>query len=87
MESKHPIRQLPPGWEVKSDIFEAFIVSMKRNASGAYQGANYNPQFKGVEFAPLLAEAGNNSFTMSPSRWVEQAITQLPVAQLPVYHI
>ena len=46
-----------------------------------------NPQFKGVEFDPLLAEAGNNSFTMSPSRWVEQAITQLPVAQLPVYHI
>ena len=30
-----------------------------------------NPQFKGVEFDPLLAEAGNNSFTMSPSRWVE----------------
>lgn len=30
-----------------------------------------NPQFKGVEFDPLLAEAGSNSFTMSPSRWVE----------------
>ena len=27
--------------------------------------------FKGVEFDPLLAEAGSNSFTMSPTRWVE----------------
>lgn len=25
----------------------------------------YNPSFKGVEFDPLLAEAGSNSFTMS----------------------
>ena len=31
----------------------------------------YNPLFKGVEFDPLLAQAGSNSFTMSPSRWVE----------------
>ena len=31
----------------------------------------YNPSFKGVEFDPLLNEAGSNSFTMSPSRWVE----------------
>ena len=31
----------------------------------------HNPTFKGVEFDPLLAEAGSNSFTMSPSRWVE----------------
>lgn len=30
-----------------------------------------NPGFKGVEFDPLLAEAGSNAFTMSPSRWVE----------------
>lgn len=30
-----------------------------------------NPSFKGVEFDPLLAEAGSNSFTMSPTRWVE----------------
>lgn len=30
-----------------------------------------NPCFKGVEFDPLLAESGSNSFTMSPSRWVE----------------
>ena len=30
-----------------------------------------NLNFKGVEFAPLLNEAGNNAFTMSPSRWVE----------------
>ena len=31
----------------------------------------YNSNFKGVEFDPLLAEAGSNSFTMSPTRWVE----------------
>lgn len=30
-----------------------------------------NPSFKGVEFAPLLKDAGSNAFTMSPSRWVE----------------
>ena len=31
----------------------------------------HNPNFKGVEFDPLLAEAGENSFTMSPSRFIE----------------
>jgi len=31
-----------------------------------------NPVFKGVEFDPLLREAGSNAFTMSPSRWVAQ---------------
>lgn len=31
----------------------------------------YNPYFKGAEFGPLLSQAGSNSFTMSPSRWVE----------------
>lgn len=30
-----------------------------------------NPNFKGVEFDPLLKEAGSNSFTMSPTRWVD----------------
>jgi len=30
-----------------------------------------NPAFKGVDFDPLLREAGSNAFTMSPSRWVE----------------
>ncbi len=30
-----------------------------------------NPNFKGVEFDPLLREAGSNSFTMSPTRWIE----------------
>jgi len=30
-----------------------------------------NPVFKGVEFDPLLKQAGSNAFTMSPSRWVE----------------
>ena len=30
-----------------------------------------NPLFKGVEFDPLLKDAGSNAFTMSPSRWIE----------------
>jgi len=30
-----------------------------------------NPAFKGVEFDPLLRNAGSNAFTMSPTRWVE----------------
>jgi hypothetical protein len=30
-----------------------------------------NPSFKGVEIDPLLFEAGSNSFTMSPTKWVE----------------
>ncbi|MBR1774197.1 MAG: KilA-N domain-containing protein [Bacteroidales bacterium] len=30
-----------------------------------------NPKFKGVEFVPLLQEAGSNAFTMSPTRWIE----------------
>ena len=30
-----------------------------------------NPDFKGVEFDPLIKEAGSNAFTMSPSRWIE----------------
>jgi len=30
-----------------------------------------NPAFKGVEFDPLLKDAGSNAFTMSPSRWIE----------------
>ena len=30
-----------------------------------------NPDFKGVEFDPLLREAGSNAFTLSPSRWIE----------------
>jgi len=30
-----------------------------------------NPSFKGVEFDPLLFEAGSNSFTLSPSKWIE----------------
>lgn len=33
-----------------------------------------NLNFKGVEFDPLLNEAGNNAFTMSPSRWVKQRV-------------
>lgn len=30
-----------------------------------------NPGFKGVEIDPLLFEAGSNSFTLSPNRWIE----------------
>jgi len=30
-----------------------------------------NPAFKGVEFDPLLKDAGSNAFTMSPSLWAE----------------
>lgn len=29
-----------------------------------------NPDFKGVEFDPLLKEAGSNSFTLSPTKWI-----------------
>ncbi len=31
----------------------------------------YNPDFKGVEFDSFLYEAGSNSFTLSPSKWIE----------------
>ncbi len=37
---------------------------------GLWESLN-NPLFKGVEFDPLLSESGSNSFTMSPSRWIE----------------
>lgn len=37
---------------------------------GLWESLN-NPDFKGVEFDPILMEAGSNAFTMSPSRWVE----------------
>jgi len=30
-----------------------------------------NPNFKGVEFDPLLREAGSNSFTLSPTKWIK----------------
>lgn len=29
-----------------------------------------NPNFKGVEFDPLLRESGSNSFTLSPTKWI-----------------
>lgn len=34
-------------------------------------GKFYNPKFKGVEFDSFLYEAGINSFTLSPSKWIE----------------
>ena len=30
-----------------------------------------NPNFKGVEFDSFLFEAGSNSFTLSPSKWID----------------
>jgi hypothetical protein len=30
-----------------------------------------NSDFKGVEFDPLLFEAGSNAFTLSPTKWIE----------------
>lgn len=29
-----------------------------------------NPNFKGIEFDPLLRESGSNAFTLSPNRWI-----------------
>ena len=34
-------------------------------------GKLHNPDFQGGDFAPLLAQTGENAFTMSPTRWVE----------------
>lgn len=31
-----------------------------------------NDKFRGIEFDPLLYESGKNSFTMSPTRWVNE---------------
>jgi hypothetical protein len=30
-----------------------------------------NPEFRGVDFEPLLSETGKNAFTMSPTKWIE----------------
>ncbi len=32
----------------------------------------YNPSFKGVEFDSFKARSGSNSFTLSPSQWIER---------------
>lgn len=37
---------------------------------GLWESLN-NPDFKGIEFDPIMREAGSNSFTMSPNRWIE----------------
>jgi len=31
-----------------------------------------NPDFKGVEFDPLLKQAGSNTFVLSPQKWIEK---------------
>jgi len=36
---------------------------------GLWEGIN-NPNFRGVEFDPLLKEAGSNTFVLSPSKWI-----------------
>ena len=38
---------------------------------GLWESIN-NSNFKGVEFDPLLKESGKNSFTMSPTRWINE---------------
>jgi len=38
---------------------------------GLWEGLN-NPDFKGVEFDHFKNEAGYNSFTLSPQRWIEK---------------
>lgn len=38
---------------------------------GLWESLN-NPYFNRVEFDPLLSESGKNSFTMSPTRWVNE---------------
>ena len=30
-----------------------------------------NPEFKGVEFDSFIYEAGSNSFTLTPQKWIE----------------
>lgn len=38
---------------------------------GLWENMN-NPEFRGVDFEPLLSETGKNSFTMSPTRWINE---------------
>ena len=38
---------------------------------GMWESLN-NPSFNRVEFDPLLGESGKNSFTMSPTRWINE---------------
>lgn len=38
---------------------------------GMWENLN-NPSFNRVEFDPLLVESGKNSFTMSPTRWINE---------------
>jgi len=38
---------------------------------GLWENIN-NPNFKGVEFDPLLRESGSNSFTLSPTKWISK---------------
>ena len=38
---------------------------------GLWENMN-NPEFRGVDFEPLLSESGKNSFTMSPTRWINE---------------
>ncbi|MFI3331838.1 MAG: KilA-N domain-containing protein [Rikenellaceae bacterium] len=56
--------------EPKDVVKNWFRVKNTLEYLGMWEKLN-NPSFKGVEFDPLLLEAGSNAFTMSPSRWIE----------------
>ena len=60
---KNPIepKDVVKNWMRTKSTIEFLILWEKLN----------NDNIKGVDFDPLLKEAGTNSFTMSPSRWVE----------------
>lgn len=44
-----------------------------------------NPDFKGVDFDPLLHEAGSNSFTLSPTKWIETVNAKGIISKLGKY--
>src|SRR5690606_8287571 len=44
-----------------------------------------NPDFKGVDFDPLLYEAGSNSFTLSPTKWIETVNAKGIISKLGKY--
>lgn len=58
----------------KSDNPKAVIQNWMRNRNtleflGVWEGL-HNPDFKGLEFDAFRQEAGLNSFTMSPTKWI-----------------
>ena len=58
----------------KSDEPKMVIQNWMRNRNtieflGVWEGL-YNPDFKGIEFDAFRKEAGLNSFTMTPTKWI-----------------